>query len=275
MIKSKIVCITVILLIAGLLVYRFSQPTFNNLKYSTWIWDASILDKKNVIDEIKNYNINRIYLFINVNEPSSILHNRIKLLVDNNIEVELLIGDPYYLSQNSDKVLYELYEYIEAYNNSVDEVYKVNTIHVDVEPHANKNWKKRQVKLTLQYQIFLEKFVDLFENYRINADIPFWYDEVVYNNNYGEGLLFDFVLDMVDGITIMAYNDDPEFIKTVIEYEMSKTDKIEIAVEYGDIKEINTTFYDEGSEFMFEQIENLYDTFNKCQYAIHEIIVLE
>ncbi len=265
--KELMLIIGVILVVlVGFIYFNSSEES---MMYSTWIWDTSLITDD--ISEFNDNNIDNVYLYIDTSVSIESLYNKVKILVDNDIDVEFLFGDPNYILPNQTLELDKIYDYIESFNNEYID-YQVKTVHVDVEPYILNDWESKQDLRVLQFQDYINLVKEKFNGYLLNIDVPFWYDEIIYDNEYGNGDLFKYLTNIVDGITIMAYNDSYTFIIDVTAYELSLFDNIEIAVEYGDIEEINTTFYDEGKTIMFKQLRILSDKLNSSSFAIHEIV---
>ncbi len=277
---KKIVWIVNVILIGVLifLIYNHSISVETSKEekeiknYSTWIWDTSIIYDDVKLSNLKKNNVNLVYYYFDIREELTYNIDAIKVLIDNNYEVEVLFGDPNYVLPEEISVLNSIHEYLNEYNESVAEKYKIDTIHVDVEPYVLDGWNKNRSSIVKNFQDYIIELHNVFEDYIINFDVTFWYDTIEYNNSYGSGNLYDFIIEYVDGVTIMAYNDDADFIIENVEYEIQNFDTVEIAVEYGNISEVNTTFYDEGLDFMYEEIHKVYLKYNNVNYAIHSLV---
>ncbi len=244
--------------------------------YSTWIWQPAKITS-NYVEELVDNGVDRVYLYFEVSRTNEFYKEKVKLLMDKGIKVEFLIGDPDYIYPLNYDRIDEFNTKAQEYNNSVDPKYKIDSIHIDTEPYTQSGWngtEAERAELILLYQNHVIDAEATFKNYNVKFDVPFWYDEINYDNiEYNQGLLVDFVSNNSEGITIMAYNDDSGFIINVCEYEIQNHYNVEIAVEYGDLPgSEGVTFFDEGIDFMLtelEKVRNAYDT----KYAIHQYIL--
>ncbi len=279
--KNIIICVVLYgLFLIGAFFFFFSDKSSTEdlseevkiVYYSTWLWNTDIVNSESFLNMTEEYKIDTVYLYVNITESHSDLLEKVKKLIDNNISVEFLFGDPNYIFSREEDELTKIFNYIEEYNSNVDETYLIDVVHVDVEPHALKNWNSNKESYVLQFQIYMEKLSEMFVDYTINIDSAYWYDEVLFDNDYGKGNLLDYLAERYNKVTLMAYNDDSDFIINAVSYEMKKFDNIEVAVEYGDISEINTTFYDEGTDFMYKELDKVIDVYPNVSLAVHEII---
>jgi hypothetical protein len=78
-----------------------------------------------------------------------------------------------------------------------------DAVHVDVEPHALAAWQTDRARTAQQYVTLLEK-LNAATTMRIEADVAFWYGEVLLPKKQN---LADEVLRRVDAVTVMSYRD--------------------------------------------------------------------
>jgi hypothetical protein len=78
-----------------------------------------------------------------------------------------------------------------------------DAVHVDVEPHALAAWQTDRAKTAQQYVTLLEK-LNSATTLRLEADVAFWYGEVLLP---AKANLADEVLRRVDAVTVMSYRD--------------------------------------------------------------------
>ena len=78
-----------------------------------------------------------------------------------------------------------------------------DAVHVDVEPHALAAWQSDRARTAQQYVTLLEK-LNAATTLRVEADVAFWYGEVLLPRKQN---LADEVLRRVDAVTVMSYRD--------------------------------------------------------------------
>ncbi len=75
-------------------------------------------------------------------------------------------------------------------------------LHLDVEPHALKQWKHDQQKLVAEYLSLMRKLAPL--RGPLEVDVQFAYGRIT---TPGGSTFADDILDTVDGVTVMSYRD--------------------------------------------------------------------
>jgi hypothetical protein len=78
-----------------------------------------------------------------------------------------------------------------------------DAVHVDVEPHALAAWQTDRARTAQQYVTLLEKLNGA-TRLRVEADVAFWYGEVLLPKKQN---MADEVLRRVDAVTVMSYRD--------------------------------------------------------------------
>ena len=99
-------------------------------------------------------------------------------------------------------------------------------------------------------------------NLPLEADMPFWFDEITYQNTFGSGLLAEWVIANTDGVTLMAYRDSAPMIIDIVKNEIAMAEKygkqVVVGVETGVTGEGSSiTFAEEGEAFMNGQLNKV------------------
>lgn len=170
-------------------------------------------------------------------------------------------GAPSWVSAEGSRSQDELFNWLHIYNKNSTESEQFSGVHLDVEPYLNNGWSLHQAQTIESYQTLIMKASEKASQLQLTleVDMPFWFDEVQYNNEFGKGLLADWVIDHVDSVTIMAYRDAAKDIISIVEHEIAYASTVNksivIGVETGASEEgENITFYDNGEAFMNEQL---------------------
>ena len=102
-----------------------------------------------------------------------------------------------------------MFNWLHTYNENSTESEQFSGVHLDVEPYLNSGWSLHQAQTIESYQALIMKASEKASQLQLTleVDMPFWFDEVQYNNQFGKGLLADWVIDHTDSVTIMAYRD--------------------------------------------------------------------
>lgn len=251
----------------------------------TYLWDTEILinEGEKILKFSEENNIRNIYLYINYNIENKLYRDFIKKAYSKDIKVYALNGAPNWALDITRKEVDKFYFWLTAYHKETkDKEEKFIGVHLDVEPYLISDWDKNRENILEEYQKFIiyanEKGNN--ENIITGFDIPFWFDEIEYNNQYGIGKLSDWVIKNATEITIMAYRDSSEEIIKItqneIDYGEKENKKIIIGVEIYKSKEGDfISFAEEGKQYMKDELLIVTDKYRAYKYftgfAIHDI----
>ncbi|WP_332645301.1 hypothetical protein [Lysinibacillus sp. 54212] len=241
----------------------------SNVQFSTWIWDAESLEKKGdqYIQFANEHKVSK--LFVQVNEDVSNEHyaDFIDKASKNNIEVYALGGSKSWVFD--DKKVDKFLAWVERFQQQYG---KLAGVHVDIEPYLLDQWDTDQGAVVLAYfdtlstiQAFAEKQELTFE-----VDMPFWFNKVSYDNSYGKGNVSEWVIDIADNTTLMAYRNKAEgrngiirLVEDELVYAEAQRKQITIAVETYPSKEgEHISFAGKSNEQLtkvLQQVINQYD----------------
>ena len=110
------------------------------------------------------------------------------------ISLAALGGDPAWTTQHAAAL---------SWLRAVSATGLFDAVHVDVEPHALPEWGTDRARTAQQYVTLLAK-LNAASTLRLEADVAFWYGEVLLPK---KGNLADEVLRAVDAVTVMSYRD--------------------------------------------------------------------
>lgn len=280
-IKNIIILFLILLFLCCLI-----KITTINYYYGTWLWSSKIIKDDGQVNKILkhliNNNLSKIYLNVDIGISDNYYKNFITECSKNNIEVYALFGRPKAIYYKENDYFKDFYNYLKNYNNNALKTEKFIGIHFDVEPYLLEEWSFNRNQIIFVFQEFIVYATTIFKkiNMPTDFDIPFWYDKIYYDNNYGQGILAEWIVKTSDVVTIMAYRDNSEDIIKVseTEVEMAKihNKKITIAVEYSKSNENKVTFYQEGKSYMFKELEKIYKHYKKdiTNISIHNLTAL-
>lgn len=231
----------------------------------TWIWDTRLIETDT--NKIKAFfiekDLNVVYLQVNNKISFHSYREFIRMMNEINVEVHALDGSPEWGLVN-EKEKDQFLHWLIAYQQSSNENEQFTGIHLDIEPYLLDNWVRDQEQIVEQYQAVI---VDLAEhakqmNVIFGIDIPFWFEEIFFDNRFGEGTLAKWLVEQVDETTIMAYRDNPEDIIQIVGSEIDWANELEkkiiIAVETVELPEHYVTFHENGRKEMEKQLEEVY-----------------
>ena len=219
---------------------------------SVYIWSKGFAEYDNdvLIDYLKNQRIKRVMLSLGAGDRN--LKPKARVFIasakKNDIKVDLMIGNNYlFLEKRRDKLRYFIEEASEL---------GVGGVHLDVEPHANDEWKGRR-------STYMELYAEMvkYANGRasehdldLSVSVPLFYNKEILQQVY----------DYTDKVFLMAYKQkDTEYLKRKIIKELDvDTAKTVIALRAKDF-EMNYGI----EKFMVE----LYHKTDIRDYAVHDL----
>lgn len=251
---------------------------------ATWLWNPWVIvsDGAGTIALLQKKQVNKVYMQIDRDIPMKIYRSFIGKAFAKGIQVYALDGSAEwvapkgYISQN------QLMSWIGKYQSGSTSAQKFAGVHLDVEPYLYSGWRTNQAETIKSYQSLLMKAKSSTAalNLPLEADIPFWFDEISYKNTYGKGLLTEWVIAKTNGVTVMAYRDSASLIIDIVKNEITLAEKykksIVVGVETGDTEEGDTiSFFEEGESYMNRQlieVKNYYAGVSALKgIAVHHI----
>ncbi|KOP78343.1 amidase [Lysinibacillus sp. FJAT-14745] len=251
---------------------------------ATWLWDTTkiVEDESGVLSFLESKHINKLYLQINSDIASNYYKSFIDKATAKGIKVYALDGSASWVSAEGYEMQDQLFDWLHTYNENAAATEQFSGVHLDVEPYLNSGWSLNQGNTIESYQALLTKAKEGTEQLQIplEVDMPFWFDEIAFSNQYGNGILAEWVIDQVNSVSIMAYRDTAKDIIKIVENEIEYAQKVNksvvIGVETGASDEgKNITFYDNGEAYMNKQLARVHQHYaNKTSYsgfAIHHV----
>lgn len=238
------------IILGGVIMYTtFQLP---NTTFSTWLWDASTLQQSDeIITFLHTQKAQKIYVQIDPNIPPTHYAQFIKHAHEHHIDVLALDGAPTWGDREKRSDVLQYIQYVADFNTMYTKT-AFDGLHVDIEPYLHPHWHTRQASVIEDFQqtmtLLKEHATRL--HLPLEADIPFWFDEVRYATSFGEGILAEWLIQEMDAITIMAYRNTADAIVNITQQELRLgafyNKPITIAVE--------TMPSDEGSSVSFSMM---------------------
>lgn len=259
-----------IFLISGFLFISCGEkkPILSNTNFpvGVWWWDNR-LSNDYLIFASEN-NVDEIYYY--TNDFSQKNADFIKESNNLGIKVYWLCGEYQWLDDYN--LFYEEMEKFEQFQNN--QINKFEGVHIDLEPHQHPNWNSDKEELIVQYIDFVKTITNKYKFIKFDFDLPFWLEDII---NYDEKTqeAFKYVIDCANRVFVMSYRDSAEDMVNVateeLQYANEKEKQIFISVETGKEEDI-VTYYEEGKEYLYSQIEKLNKIINQnFGLAIHHI----
>ena len=278
--KKKLVIAFIFVILGFLVTFAFDQFYSKEIEMRTWIWDTRLIetDTRQIKEFFVENDVNVVYLQINNNLSFQSYREFIKSMNEINVEVHALEGSPewgFLNGKDSDQFL----NWVSAFQQSSAENEKFTGIHMDIEPYLLVNWETDREEILERYQKTIDdlakKATEM--NLVFGVDIPFWFDEIEYNNKFGKGLLAQWLVENADEITIMAYRDTADEIIRIVRAELDWANELDkqlyIAVETVELPEQQVTFEGNGRKEMEKQLKRVKKHFKHEQsfkgVAIH------
>ena len=231
--------------------------------HATWLWNPWMFveDEGGTIAFIESKGVNKVYVQIDQDISQAAYSSFIGKAKAKGIDVYALDGAPSWVAPkgyvNQDRFL----SWVSGYQAQAAENTRFAGVHLDVEPYLYSGWNSNQAATVKSFQALLTKAKTSTAKMGLplEADIPFWFDEITYKNSYGKGLLAEWVIANTAGVTIMAYRDSAPMIIDIVKNEMAMAERlgkrVVVGVETGTTDEGSIiTFAEEGEAFMNQEL---------------------
>lgn len=273
--KKVIIMMTVFCILTTLLPVKLSHANASQVK-ATWLWNPYelVYQSSEVLTFLQSNDVTDVFLQIDRDLPFNIYQSFIERASQQKIKIHALDGAPTWATQKGSAQYEPLINWLRNYQLSSIEDQRFAGIHTDVEPYLLSEWNTSRQKTILYYQNSVMAFQDLAQELNISyaADIPFWFDEIAFQNKtYGKGLLSNWVQANTDIVTIMAYRNFAVGPNGVIELSSEEINtgtnlgkKVIIGVETGYSEEgSHLSFYNKGQAVMDAELTKVNDAFSE------------
>ncbi|WP_042478504.1 hypothetical protein [Bacillus ndiopicus] len=222
--------ITTLIVLIGVMFVLSNAEAQSGKTKATWLWNTYTITDEQTITFIVEKEVTSVYLQIDPSLPNEMYADFIGKMNTAGIEVQALDGAPDWDTTYFDTLWEWLSQYQESYPDA-----PFTAVHLDVEPYLSEFWESNEPMAIYQYQELLQHAMEQAHTaeLKLEVDIPFWYDEVLYKNTFGKGNLAEWIIKNVDGISIMAYRNTVPALKRVTENEMKYAKKYETPVVIG------------------------------------------
>ncbi|MEN8698276.1 amidase [Bacillus infantis] len=257
-----------------------------NQPYSTWLWDtAAIVEKPDdVIQFLADKQADQLYLQIDQSLPAAVYQSFIEKANASGVKVQALDGAPKWATAKGEAAMLSFFSWVSSYQEQAAPAQQFSGIHLDIEPYLLPGWESNYKNTVVNYQTRMLQAASLSAKLQLplGADIPFWFDEMMFSNKYGKESLAGWVIKNTDAVTIMAYRDTASGPNGMIELSRIEVElaarygkQIQIAAETGATSEAAyITFYEEGTARMEEQLSLVRDAYSANSHvslAVHHL----
>jgi hypothetical protein len=255
-----------------LLVIYIKLPDSKQLDFTTWLWHTELIksEREEIIQFIKEENITTVYLQYLPELNNQYYQNFISNMTEAGVTVYALDGSPTWANDYHEEEAF--FKWFVSYQNSSLPIQQFKGIHLDVEPYLQSEWESNQADVVKKYQEMVKRGMEKSQKLEIvfGLDIPFWFDEIYFNNAFGSGSLAQWIIKTVDEITIMAYRNYAngeggiiEISQNEIEWADIEKKQVTIAVETVPLPEIYTSFNNKSIKKMEEELNAVRNFYRK------------
>ncbi len=251
---------------------------------ATWLWNPwmFVKDEAATLAFLENKNVNKVYVQIDRDIPKNTYRSFVTQAHSRGIAVFALDGAPSWVAPKGFTNQNQLMNWLGNYQTGSVEQARFDGIHLDVEPYLYSGWNSNRAATVKSYQSLLQRAATSAAqlNLPLEADMPFWFDEITYKNTFGKGLLAEWVIANTDGVTLMAYRDSAQMIIEIVKNEIAMAERygkhIVVGVETGTTDEGSViTFAEEGEVYMNQQLDKVASHYSSSSAyegtAIHHV----
>ncbi|GGB62837.1 amidase [Fictibacillus barbaricus] len=230
---------------------------------ATWLWNPWIIvnDESGTLAFLESKQLTKVYVQIDRDVPMNVYRSFIEKAATNGMKVYALDGSPQWVAPKGYLSQDQLMNWLGSYQNGSTSLQQFSGIHLDVEPYLYSGWANNRAETVKSYQSLLTRAKEDSDalNLQLEADLPFWFDEISYKNIYGRGILAEWVISKTNSVTLMAYRDSSSMIIDLVKNEVAYSSKygknLLVGVETGQTNEGNQiTFFEEGENYMNQQL---------------------
>ncbi|GAV26349.1 hypothetical protein ciss_22820 [Carboxydothermus islandicus] len=231
------------------------------LPRGVWTWDISLTKEQDFWEILTEYKIKTLYLQIppkiNSEQMAKILTEAKKL----EKEVYALGGEPSWgLKENQEEVLAFIDKVIDL-NQKLP--VKFAGIQLDIEPYLLPDWERNWQAVAVEYLDILKLVKEKLSGSGLSFEVvvPFWFDEgeksfrLTYQGR--ENYLSGHILELVAGISVMAYRENYEEIPVVCKEELALGEKYGKKVRVG----IEVKYFQNSNQVLFTAVSKLEKSF--------------
>lgn len=230
---------------------------------ATWLWNPwmFVSDEAGTLAFLESKQLNKVYVQIDRDVPKAAYGSFITKANALGISVYALDGAPSWVAPKGYVNQDRLMAWLADYQSQAAANARFSGVHLDVEPYLYSGWNTNRAATVKAYQSLVQRARTSTAKLALplEADMPFWFDEIKYKNTYGSGLLAEWIIANTDGVTIMAYRDSAPMIIDIVKNEIAMAQRlgknIVVGVETGTTDEGSIiTFAEEGEAFMEQEL---------------------
>lgn len=230
---------------------------------ATWLWNPWMFvnDEAGTLAFLESKQLNKVYVQIDGDIPKAAYGSFIGKAKALGIDVYALDGAPSWVAPKGYANQDRLMAWLADYQSQSAANARFSGVHLDVEPYLYSGWNTKRAATVKAYQSLVQRARTSTAKLALplEADMPFWFDEISYKNTYGSGLLAEWVIANTASVTIMAYRDSAPMIIDIVKNEIAMAQRlgktIVVGVETGTTDEGSIiTFAEEGEAFMEQEL---------------------
>lgn len=239
---------------------------------ATWLWNPWMFydSPQSTLTFLQQKQISIVFVQIDADIPRAKYHAFLTGAHKLNIKVYALDGAPNWGNSTGAKAKNKFKNWLAHYQTNAPATAKFDGIHVDIEPYGLAEWDTKRAATIRGFQNVITELAAYAKVQKLpfEADIPFWFDEINYNNPaYGKGNLAEWTIRSTDGVALMSYRDTSQAIIDISTKEMQWGQQygkqVRVGVETMASKEHPfISFHEEGEQAMERALVDVNTAFN-------------
>lgn len=235
---------------------------------SVWVWQS--VPAAVLAAHVSELSLSRVFLFVGNadREADQNIRRSVQLLHADGVQVYALSGEPAWTFRHAAAV---------AWAHRALRLAPFDGLHLDVEPHALRNWKREQQRLVADYLALLDRLSPM--TGPLGVDVQFAYGKIA---TPGGSTFADDILAKVDEVTVMSYRDTAfgnnsftEIATDWLERATAAEKDVWLAAETNELADCPyCTFYEEGQARMADVLEAV-DGWARPQFPTYRGVAIE
>lgn len=250
----------------------------------TWLWNPWMInsDEAGTLAFLESKNVNKVYVQIDEDIPVHVYSDFIEKAGAVGMTIYALDGASDWVAPKGFVKQDRFMNWLTEYQQQATPSQKFTGVHLDVEPYLYSGWNTNRATTIRSYQSLLHKAKASTAALKLplEVDMPFWFDEILYKNTYGKGVLAEWVIANTASVTLMAYRDTATTITELVKNEVAYAEKygkvVVVGIETGQTDEgDHVSFYEEGETYMENELAIVTARYARTQgfggIAVHHV----
>ncbi|CAM3847576.1 hypothetical protein ALCH109712_07550 [Alkalicoccus chagannorensis] len=273
-----------IVMILGSMFGAGSAAAEESERHATWLWNPWMFveDEAATVAFLEEKQVTDVYVQVDQDVPMADYRSFIRAAGERGMDVHALDGAPDWMTPEGIGQLSRMLGWVTEYEWTAGEGEGFAGVHLDVEPYIHPLWNENRQEAVTLFQEMVAKALPVVHalDLELELDLPFWFDEITYDNDFGTGSLAGWAIREADGVTLMAYRDTAAAIQHIVKEEMAYGEQYDTPVTVGvetmySYEGDHVSFYQQGEAYMMRELNHVRSHYENSPafagFSIHHV----